>query len=189
MAFSKVIFNGDTLMDVTQDTVAANNLLSGYQATGANGQKVAGATTVPTNTSDLTNDGDDGTHPFLSTADLLNSGTQTTAGVYALDAAYGKTLADAIGSFIDWFGLGVQLSDCDMDDILTPDKYYILPRNSASITNMPITTFSGTIYVFPTYNVARVIQLAIGTGGDLVALRAYTGSWGSWRSFDLTVIT
>lgn len=42
MAFSKVVFNGETLMDVTSDTVSANTLLSGEQATGANGEKVVG---------------------------------------------------------------------------------------------------------------------------------------------------
>lgn len=43
MAFSKIIFNGTTLMDVTTDTVDANNLLSGNTATGADGVKVQGA--------------------------------------------------------------------------------------------------------------------------------------------------
>lgn len=43
MAFSKIIFNGTTLMDVTQDTVAADNLLAGETATGADGEQVTGA--------------------------------------------------------------------------------------------------------------------------------------------------
>lgn len=43
MAFSKIIFNGTTLMDVTQDTVAAGNLLQGETATGADGEQVTGA--------------------------------------------------------------------------------------------------------------------------------------------------
>jgi len=43
MAYSKVIFNGTTLMDVTQDTVAAGNLLQGETATGADGEQVVGA--------------------------------------------------------------------------------------------------------------------------------------------------
>ena len=42
MAISKVILNGVTQMDVTDDTVVAAKLFSGYQATGANGQKVSG---------------------------------------------------------------------------------------------------------------------------------------------------
>ena len=47
MAISKVIFNGVTQMDVTDDTVAAVNLLSGYQATGADGEKVTGTMAGP----------------------------------------------------------------------------------------------------------------------------------------------
>lgn len=43
MAVSKVILNNEVLMDVTNDTVASDNLLTSYQATGANGETVLGA--------------------------------------------------------------------------------------------------------------------------------------------------
>lgn len=43
MAISKIILNGVTQMDVTQDTVAANNLLLNETATGADGAPVVGA--------------------------------------------------------------------------------------------------------------------------------------------------
>lgn len=43
MAISKIILNGVTQMDVTQDTVASANLLSGETATGADGNQVVGA--------------------------------------------------------------------------------------------------------------------------------------------------
>lgn len=46
MAVSKVILNGNTLMDVTQDTVAADKLLQTYTATKNDGTKVTG-TYVP----------------------------------------------------------------------------------------------------------------------------------------------
>lgn len=46
MAVSKVILNGTTLMDVTQDTVAADKLLQTYTATKNDGTKVTG-TLVP----------------------------------------------------------------------------------------------------------------------------------------------
>lgn len=74
MAFSKIILNGDTLMDVTQDTVAANNLLSGETATGANGLRVNGAATVPTKTSDLVNDSD-----FVSDASYVHTDNNYTS--------------------------------------------------------------------------------------------------------------
>lgn len=56
MAYSKVILNGTTLMDVTNDTVDADNLLSGETATKNNGLRTTGTVVVPTKTSDLTND-------------------------------------------------------------------------------------------------------------------------------------
>lgn len=42
MAYSKVILNGATIMDVTQDTVAAENLLSGETATRNDGVRITG---------------------------------------------------------------------------------------------------------------------------------------------------
>ena len=53
MAFSKVILNGTTLMDVTQDTVESSNLLSGIQATKNDGTTVTGSITSKTS-SDVT---------------------------------------------------------------------------------------------------------------------------------------
>lgn len=76
MAFSKIILNGTTLMDVTGDTVASSNLLSGYTATGADGVGVngsitsQGATTYYPSTSDQT----------ISSGKYL-SGTQTIKAV------------------------------------------------------------------------------------------------------------
>lgn len=48
MAYSKVILNGTTLIDVTQKTVDANNLLSGYTALKNDGTNVTGTYTPPT---------------------------------------------------------------------------------------------------------------------------------------------
>ena len=47
MAISKIILNGVTQMDVTQDTVASSNLLSGYTATKNDGTKVNGSYVPP----------------------------------------------------------------------------------------------------------------------------------------------
>lgn len=43
MGISKITLNGVTQMDVTQDTVASAVLLSGYSATGADGEQVIGS--------------------------------------------------------------------------------------------------------------------------------------------------
>lgn len=62
MGVSKVIINGVTRVDLTDDTVAANKLLSGYIATAADGNEVTG--TITTNTAtDITLDGNTVTVP------------------------------------------------------------------------------------------------------------------------------
>lgn len=47
MAIAKIILNGVVQMDVTGDTVASGNLLSGYTATGNDGQTVNGSYVAP----------------------------------------------------------------------------------------------------------------------------------------------
>ena len=53
MAYSKIVLNGETLMDVTIDTVDAEDLLSGETATKNDGTKITGSYTPPS-TSSLT---------------------------------------------------------------------------------------------------------------------------------------
>ena len=45
MAVNKVVYGGNTLVDLTGDTVTANDLAEGITATGANGDKVVGVMT------------------------------------------------------------------------------------------------------------------------------------------------
>ena len=45
MAYSKVIVNGTTVMDVTQDTVAADKLYKNYTAHDASGEQITGTAT------------------------------------------------------------------------------------------------------------------------------------------------
>ena len=42
MAISKVVFGNDTLIDISEDTVVASALLSGYTAHGASGDSITG---------------------------------------------------------------------------------------------------------------------------------------------------
>ena len=53
-AISKVVFGGNTLIDLTQDTVVADKLLQGYIAHGADGNIVTGTCTYDSNTQDAT---------------------------------------------------------------------------------------------------------------------------------------
>lgn len=80
MAISKVIFNGDTLMDVTGDNPATDNMLTGTRATGADGVTVNGAVvTAPASTADPEMDGtaDPGSESTYSRGDHVHP-TDTT---------------------------------------------------------------------------------------------------------------
>lgn len=57
MAFSKIIFNGSTLMDVTGDTVTASTLIQGNTAHDASGTQITGTASggiTPTGTINIT---------------------------------------------------------------------------------------------------------------------------------------
>lgn len=71
MGIAKVILNGSTLIDLTDDTVEASKLLSGYTATAADGDEVSGSIATK------------------SSSDLMVSGATVTApaGYYASEAS------------------------------------------------------------------------------------------------------
>lgn len=75
MAYSKIILNGETLMDVTGDTVDAGNLLSGKTATKNSGAKVTGNIASK------------------SSSDLTVSGATVTAPAGYYSAAASKAVA------------------------------------------------------------------------------------------------
>jgi hypothetical protein len=54
MAISKVIYGGDTLIDLTTDNVKADKLLKGYTAHGADGEVINGSCEYDANTQDAT---------------------------------------------------------------------------------------------------------------------------------------
>lgn len=54
MGISKVIYGGETLIDLTQDTITAEKLLKGYTAHGADGELINGACDFDSNTQDAT---------------------------------------------------------------------------------------------------------------------------------------
>lgn len=54
MAISKVVYGGNTLIDLTGDTVKADKLLKGYKAHGADGEVITGTCEYDANTSDAT---------------------------------------------------------------------------------------------------------------------------------------
>ena len=54
MAISKVIYGGQTLIDLTADTIKKDKLLAGYTAHGADGEPITGACDFDANTQDAT---------------------------------------------------------------------------------------------------------------------------------------
>lgn len=54
MAISKIVYGGNTLIDLTADTVKAEHLLKGYTAHGADGELITGTNDWDSNTQDAT---------------------------------------------------------------------------------------------------------------------------------------
>lgn len=77
MAISKVILNGETLMDVTSDTPSASNMLNGIIATKNDGTKVTGNITNKSST-DLTVSGATVTAPAGYYANAASKAVSTT---------------------------------------------------------------------------------------------------------------
>lgn len=71
MAINKIIYDGNTLIDLTNDTVDASHLLSGYTAHDRSGASVTGACTFDSDTSDAT----------ATQAEILNTKTAYVNGV------------------------------------------------------------------------------------------------------------
>lgn len=70
--YNKVVINGTTYMDLSEDTVSEDNLLEGYTAHDRNGLEVIGEVTVPTKTSELENDSG-----FMTGMTILSYGKST----------------------------------------------------------------------------------------------------------------
>lgn len=58
MAINKVVFGGETLVDLTSDTVTPNTLLAGATAHSANGQEITGAVVTAPIDATLSNEGE-----------------------------------------------------------------------------------------------------------------------------------
>ena len=71
MAISKVVYGGETLIDLTADTITKEKLLKGYTAHGANGEPIVGTCEFDANTQDAT----------ASESEILNGKTAYVRGV------------------------------------------------------------------------------------------------------------
>ena len=68
---NKVVFGSTVVMDISQDTVTADKLLSGYTAHGRDGEQIEGSCTYDADTTDAT----------ASTSDILSGATAYVNGV------------------------------------------------------------------------------------------------------------
>ncbi len=78
MGVSKVNLGGETLVDLTEDTVTPNSLLSGYSAHNKAGELIEGLAVVPTKISELENDAGYKTTDNNTTYALSKSGATIT---------------------------------------------------------------------------------------------------------------
>lgn len=88
MAVNKVVYGGNTLVDLTDDTVTANDLAEGITATGANGDKVVGVMTkgeIATNSEidNALNLAGTGTIPSGGVVSIAQGGTGATTAAQA----------------------------------------------------------------------------------------------------------
>lgn len=86
MAISKVVYGGNTLIDLTGDTVVASKLLKGYKAHGADGEIVNGSCDFDANTQDATASAAE----ILSGKTAYNKGSKVTGTMPNNGAVTGK---------------------------------------------------------------------------------------------------
>ena len=91
MAISKVIYGGNTLIDLTNDNVKADKLLKGYTAHGADGEIINGACTYDADTSDANATAEE----ILSGKTAYKNGAKITGTMKNNGAVSGKISAKA----------------------------------------------------------------------------------------------
>lgn len=94
MAISKVIYGGNTLIDLTADTVSADKVLKGVTAHGANGEQITGTCTYDANTQDATASAAE----ILTGKTAYNKGSKVT-GTMKNNGAVNGTISTKAGSY------------------------------------------------------------------------------------------
>lgn len=94
MAISKVVYGGNTLIDLTADTVVADKLLAGYKAHGADGVVIEGSCTFDADTQDATATAAE----ILSGKTAYNKGNKIT-GSMKNNGAVSGTISTKAGTY------------------------------------------------------------------------------------------
>lgn len=100
MAYNKVVYGGNTLIDLTDLDVTAGDVVSGVTFIMADGTKAVGNITIPTNISDLNDD----VGLVIARGDVPNNtnlDSVTTRGVYWLNGDYSYTNAPTTYGFLE----------------------------------------------------------------------------------------
>lgn len=94
MAYNKIIFGGETLIDLTSDTVDAAHLLSGIKAHDRSGAQITGTCAYDANTSDATASADE----ILATKTAYVAGSKLT-GTMVNNGAVTGTISAVAGQY------------------------------------------------------------------------------------------
>lgn len=94
MAISKVIYGGETLIDLTADTIKADKVLKGYTAHGADGEPITGTCEFDANTQDATATEAE----ILSGKTAYNKGVKVT-GTMKNNGAVSGTISSKAGAY------------------------------------------------------------------------------------------
>lgn len=94
MAISKVIYGGETLIDLTADTVEASKLLKGIKAHGADGEPITGTCTYDADTTDAT-----ATAAEILTGKTAYKGGSKVTGTMKNNGAVNGTISTKDGTY------------------------------------------------------------------------------------------
>lgn len=165
MAISKIILNGVTQMDVTQDTVASSNLLSGYTATKNDGTKVSGSyvpPSAPTGNIDITQAG---------VTNVTNYATATVAEASIEDGGVSWAFSTVDNqrkcTLTPWAGFNGGYISGYMD--LYGERLNAVPKNVTITPSTSAQTIGGSAYMME--GAVTVAAMPTGTAGTPTATK------------------
>lgn len=153
MAINKVVYDGTTLIDLTEDTVTPDTLVKGMTAHDAAGNSITGTydgvtkteltnelnnlqQTIPTKTSDIANDSGFVNETFVNqkVADLVNSAPETldTLGEVAEALQENENVVDALNKAIGNKADKTELFDKDYNSL---NNKPIIPTKTSELNN------------------------------------------------------